>query len=269
MTKKKHRLYKDVYQPKEGELLIMPRDERLLEASPYINTHKTLPDWFKNSSKQPGSIRRCAGTLDYLSLGATLPFWSNAYFSPNPNMRLKWNVEMENLPFGNFFSNEPFSFESTGKCPMTNVREIEDAGYPKLVNPFMVRTAPGWSTLILPPLFDPNPNYTVVPSIVHTDVYHTMNIVLNITTGNSFNIKYGTPIAHLIPIKRNKDFEKIVTGTTDDYLLSSGRGFGDSPLQPLPAIGTAAPYRRYVKVVDDRIKEDEEQPSFWSKFKKW
>jgi hypothetical protein len=119
MTKKKHRLYKNAYQPKEGELLIMPRDERLLEASPYINTHKTLPDWFKNSSKQQGSIRRCAGTLDYLSLGATLPFWSNAYFTPNPNIELKWSVEMENLPFGNFFSNEPFTFESTGKCPMT------------------------------------------------------------------------------------------------------------------------------------------------------
>ena len=50
-------------------------------------------------------------------------------------------------------------------------------------------------------------------------------------------------------------------------MLASGRGFGDSPLHPLPAIGTAAPYRRYVKVVDDRI-EEAEKSSFWSRFKR-
>jgi hypothetical protein len=95
-----------------------------------------------------------------------------------------------------------------------------------------------------------------------------MNIVLNITTGNSFNIKYGTPIAHLIPVKRNKDFQKMIIGSTEDYLLATGRGFGDSPLQPLHENGTAAPYRRYVKVIDDRIEEEEKKFSFWSRFKK-
>lgn len=257
MTNKQYRNYKDIPTPKPGEIIVVPNDDRLMENPPFVNGSNALPDWFKRIPKTKGSIRRCAGTIDYLSLGVTVPFWSNMYFEPDMNARGRWRIMIENYPEGRPFSNEPFPYESTGRCPMTEAREIEDAYYPKIVNPYHFKTAPGWSTIVLPPLFEPNQHYSVVPSIVHTDVYHTMNVVLNITAASPFSVKYGTPIMHLIPFKRNSDFSKITALPMDAYRAIIGRGFGDAP--SMPHESTAGPYRRFVKQTDSRLEEAEKQ----------
>lgn len=238
------------YNVKPGQILAIPNDVRLLESSPTLNSPSTPPSWFRLVPKTSGSIRKCAGTIDYLSSGITVNMWTNATFRPQ-NDGKNWESKLDNYSFDSMgFVNQPFAFETTGKCPMTQIREIETGGYPKLVNPWCFVTAPGWSTMVLPPLFEPNNNYQVVPAIVHTDFYHNMNLVLNIITDKEFTIKYGTPVMHLIPFKRDSDFNELIIGKEEEYKYVTGRGFGYGSI--VPTNGSAAPYRR------ERIKVDKE-----------
>jgi hypothetical protein len=108
---------------------------------------------------------------------------------------------------------------------------------------------------MLPLYWEPNENYSVVPAIVHTDFYHLMNIVLNITGDSAFTIKYGTPIAQLIPFKRDSDFNQIEFTDESYFKYVSTTGFGMGHV--VPHDGTAGPYRREKIKVDKMIEENQ------------
>jgi hypothetical protein len=254
MFGKKVKTYRDLPAPKPGEIHFYPSDDRLTENPPYINNAKTIPSWFRKIPKSLGSIRSCTGTLDYLQVGATIPLWTNTKFTPNFSNPWVWEVEMDNMPYAHAFGNEPFRYESTGECPMTSKREIKNGSYPKLVNPWYVRTAPGWSCLVIPMFFEPSTKYQIVPSIVHTDFYHSLNVVLNIYTDQSFEIKAGTPMVQLIPFKRNSDFEKMSIGDAVHHKLLSTRGFNDFGLFPSTG-GTGKAYKKYQRTVDQKLEK--------------
>lgn len=249
------RSYKEIPKPKPGEIFIVPRDNRLIETAPYVNNAQSLPDWFKNIEKKKGSIRSCSGTLDFLQSGITVPMWTNVKFTPNLNMGSQWESHMDQMPYSEGFHNEPFAFESVGRCPITNVREIERGGFPKLVNPWCFMTAPGWSTLLLPPLYEPNKDWQTMASIIHTDFYHNLNLVLNITADKPFWIKAGTPVMHLIPFKRSGDIEKMTIADDSLWRFITSRGFGDAHVIPL--LSTGGSYKTYQRKVDADIEEKE------------
>jgi hypothetical protein len=73
---------------------------------------------------------------------------------------------------------------------------------------------------------------------------------LNLISDKSFTIKYGTPLAQLVPFRRDADFEEIIFQDESQfkYLESTGFGFGHI----FPTNGTSGPYRR------ERIRVDEE-----------
>jgi hypothetical protein len=146
---------------------------------------------------------------------------------------------------------------------MTSVRKIETGQYPKLVNPWRLETAPGWSTLIIPCYWEPSEDYTVVPAIVHTDYYHTLNVVLNLTGDRPFTLKYNTPIAQLIPFKRDSDFTKVSFNDESDLKYYSNTGFGTGFIAPKE---TGATYRKERIRVDARLKE-ESNHRWWSRDK--
>lgn len=262
-----YKFYKDIPKPKPGEITIVGWDNRLYEIPPYVNTGKKIPSWFKTLPAIPGSLRRCAGVGDYLQTGITIPMWTNIFFEPSLNDQRKWNMKSDRLYNSNEFPIEGFSFQQTGKCPITDVREVEDSYYPKLVNPFMLITHPGWSCLYLPASYEPRKEYDVLPAIVHTDFYHTANIVLNIRTDRPFKIEAGTPMVHVIPFERKNDFEHISFLDSSNFGLVHGRGLGDGHLQPNTEVsGTSAPYRRTLKKVDTEIADQDQKKSkkkFW------
>jgi hypothetical protein len=80
--------------------------------------------------------------------------------------------------------------------------------------------------MILPAVHSFDKNYIVMPGIVHTDFYHQVNIVIVILTDKPFQIKAGEPLAHLIPIKRNSNFKKIIWGNESMYKFTAGNGLG-------------------------------------------
>ena len=242
---------------KPGEIRLTPLDNRLCEMPPYKNNIETLPPWFKRVHKGMGSLRRCAGIYDYFSTGITIPSWTN--FSFRQGQDGQWETRGDNFGYDqgsmSIAAVEGFPFKSTGECPVTNVRSSDrkEAQFPKLVNPWKIETAPGWSVLFLPTLWEPNLNYTVLPAVVHTDFYHTANVVLNITGDEPFTIKYGTPLAHLVPFERKNNISKVILEDESMFKYVASRGFGFGHIGP--SEGTAAPYRRERIRVDKAIED--------------
>lgn len=227
-TKPKNTYKKIKNSVKEGEVLIVPLDNRLTEdIKPYPAGGKNLPEWFRHSPKD--GIRRCAGVEDFLSLGFIIPAWTNFSFYPRPDLG-GWEVEIGQLEFApRQFISDPFPRATTGSCPMTDNRKIQDSPYPKLVNPYSIITAPGWSCIINGIVHEPNPNYDVVTGIVNTDYYHHVNIVLNLTNDDPFTIEYGEPLAHIIPFKRNPGLKDLKFADEEYYKYVNAKGMGAGP----------------------------------------
>lgn len=249
-TSKPNRHYKQLQKSvKPGEVLIIPSDDRLLEEDtmPYKAGGKNFPDWFRYAPKD--GIRKCVGVQDYLSYGFILPAWTTFNFKALPQHG-GWDLNIGHLPFASMpFESQPFAKESTGSCPMTEVRKITESPYPKLVNPFSFITAPGWSLMITGILHEPNPNFDVVPGLVNTDYYHELNVVLNPRDDKDFTISYGEPLAHFIPIKRDGDTNRLKFGSENDHKYVFGRGMGGGQGRTA-AGGTGRGYRRALRDSD-------------------
>lgn len=240
---------------KPGEIRVTPLDNRLNEMSPFINSVETQPSWFKRIHKNPGSLRRCAGINDFFNIGMTIPSWTNFDFRPGEHG--EWETRGATFGFQTGETDiskiDAFPFAATGECPVTEIRSagLTKSQYPKLVNPWRVETAPGWSVLMLPVLWEPNSNYDVLPAVVHTDFYHTANIVLNIKGDSPFSIKWGTPLVQLIPFERKTNIDKLIIADESNFKYVASVGFGTGHI--MPREGTAAPYRRQRIIIDKQL----------------
>lgn len=264
--------YKDIKVP-EGKIAIIPWDNRLLEMPPYENNLAPTPQWVREANNGPGSIRRCAATMDYVSSGITIPSWTNFRFIKSETDENDWQFaadqyeEYEHAGVKSEpFTSQPFTFDQTGECPISRVRAVKTIGYPKLVNPFRIITAPGWSTLVLPALYEPSPHYTVLPGIVNTDYYHEANCVLNLLSNESFTISWGTPLMHLIPIERKKMNYTIDFYDESVFKYVVGRGFGSGALKPKTKLWSSArSYRAYKNKIDSEKNDEEKKERKWWK----
>jgi len=218
----------DLPKPKKNEIVIIPRDNRMMEIAPYKWGEK-LPDWWKTLPTNKGSLRRCSGTYDFLSTGIIIPLWCDVTIRPSVDgigFDLKTNDYSDEIKF----TIEHFSGESTGECPMKMVRKKQEAFFPKLVSPWRLFTPKGVSLISLPALHEPSPNYTIMPGIVHTDFYDQIHVVLSVMTDKEFTIPAGTPIMHLIPFHRGFDIKKIVFGNESMFRFVIGTNMGKGSL---------------------------------------
>jgi hypothetical protein len=251
---------KDIPKPKRGEIVVIPTDNRLMHLPPYLPWSQ-LPSWWKNLSKKKGSIRRCQGTYDYITHGIVIPLWTDVTVRPAIDGK---RFELKLSRYGDKgFAVEGFDNESSEGCPFSTLKKIPTAQYPKLVSPWLYITHKGVSLMALPMLHEPNPNYTVVPGVVHTDYYHHIHVVLNITTDKEFTIPAGTPMQYLVPITRRDSFKRIVWGNESysRFLEASGLGEGS-----LIAPDRNLFYRKKQKSTDLEILEKENKK--WNFFKK-
>ena len=240
----KIRYYGDWPKVKPGEILVVPSDNRLLEFPPYQN-ESGWPDWFKNEELlEPGTINSCKGIEEYLSLGLTVPLWCDVRVGPMGTDDVMAETS------DNAFRVEGFPYRSTRGCPINEDRDRPKAHWPKIVNPFLFKTAPGYSMLCLPVAYEPDPRYEVLPAVVHTDYYHNMHVVLRVMTDETFVIEAGTPIYHIIPFKRSDKVKHIVLG--DSVMHNDGvrRGMEHGSLNRFTRKGQ---YRKHQRVTDAEL----------------
>lgn len=250
--KKSGKYRKLVKKVKEGEILIIPSDDRLVTEydPPYVAGPRKLPSWFRSSPKE--GIRKCAGVRNFLEAGVIVPSWTTFSFAPD-NVNGDWTFSYPNIPEADRqFSIEAFPYQATGSCPMTSIRQNERISYPKIITPYSFITAPGWSVIILGLLHEPNPNYDIISAIVHTDYYHQVNVVLNIKTDSSFKIYNSQPLFQLIPFKRSGDFRSIKFASEEYYKYS--RFIDSDNINPLSDNGydnIANEYRKLARRIND------------------
>jgi len=249
------RHFSDVPKVKPNEMLFVPGDNRILENPPWSNASRK-PEWWNRQDKGNGSIRTCHGTNDFVSLGVTLPMWTNVTVRPTPDGR---DFELRADPFSSPTGPsgmdvnriEGFPAQSVKDCPFSSQRQI-NGHYPKLVTPWATKTAPGYSTLVLPTILDPHPEYSVMPGVVHTDYYHVINIVLIVNTDKQFTIPVGRPMYQLIPFRRSDGMAKVVEGDESMWRFLVGRGTGEMYLSNLDRKKS---YKREQRKADGRAEQ--------------
>jgi hypothetical protein len=237
---------------KPGHLRITTVDNRFYNDAPYVNSKTNIATWFRRIHKGPGSIRSCSGISDFLEYGVTIPAWTTFRFRPNVNLGV-WEISADEFnPSINFLMAGGFHFSQTGSCPMTQSRKIEKMSYPKLLTPWRIQTAPGWSCIMLPIIYEENENYSVLPSVINTDFYQVANVVLNIKTDSEFVIKQGTPLVHLIPIQRKNDIKNIEYMDESFFKYASTNMYMTGATVPSGG-GSGVAYRKATKLVDASI----------------
>jgi hypothetical protein len=95
---KKFLFHSDVPKAKEGEVIIVPLDNRLLMNPPYLN-RTNPPTWFNRLPRGKDSFRRCQGNYDYMSSGFTIPAWSNIHVRPSADGK-NFDIRLDNFDEG-------------------------------------------------------------------------------------------------------------------------------------------------------------------------
>ena len=168
---------------------------------------KFIPDWFKkvpislkqrdDSGAPSMTIKQCMPVLDAMSLGYVIPLQGDLHVRTNHN---RTQIEVTNpseLKLCEFHDIKQLGEESSPTFPTAPI---------KFINHWVIKTAPGWSTLILPlsNRFDDG-HFTCLSGLVDTDTYaKEINFPAAWHTPDFDGlIPAGTPLVVAIPIKRD------------------------------------------------------------------
>lgn len=174
---------------------------------------KNFPDWFTSLPNEDASERdvfhtptmtakKCFPLLDAMSLGFSIPLCGDVHVKVDEHGRRIEARDPPGLHLAEFHS-------------LTQVGGKNAPGYPlqplKFINHWVIKTAPGWSTLFIPPLNHFNRDFTCLSGLVDTDKYpKEVNFPAVWHTPNFDGlIKAGTYLVTAIPIKRNSFNKKV------------------------------------------------------------
>jgi hypothetical protein len=177
-----------------------------LDFFPPKPANKNIPDWYKNTESYvgtnkkeiipgittPHTIKKCMPVLDAMTAGYIMFTQVDVYVK-----------QMEDGPYFSWSSQDALSFHPVGQAP-THPKQ-NGFSYPKWSNTYSIKTPPGYSTLFVPPLHNPNKIFTVLPGLVDTDSYIApVNFPFTMDDPEWEGlIPAGTPMVQVIPIKRD------------------------------------------------------------------
>lgn len=181
--------------------------------------NKVIPDWYKNlesyvdeirapsiKGEPKGTIKRCMPVFDAMTSGYILLTAHDVFVSQNYLVNSNTNeISNETIPCYFWPSDQGIQNHPIEQAPNHPDRKnLPDyAVYPKWVNPWAIKTPPGYSTLFVQP-FHRNAPFTILPGVVDTDTYTApvnLPFVLNDWKFEGL-IPAGTPMAQVIPFKR-------------------------------------------------------------------
>jgi hypothetical protein len=190
-----------------------------------VPASKEIPEWYKNISSYMGGDKAVIGKGETLS---TIKKCMPVFDSISSGYLLKTYCDIEILWDGISyeFVTSPYYGEvivghSAGQVtghPGVNNRHTY---VPKLLNLWAVKTSPGYSSLILPPMHRNN-IINIFPGIIDSDSFHDVtNFPFTVNTKEEkIIIPAGTPIAQVIPFKR-EDWKMSINDDPKDSLKSS------------------------------------------------
>ena len=196
--------------------------ETLQEVLP-IPAKLNIPNWYKKlkHNAEFKTIKGCMPFLDSLTAGYILRMNQDLYIKHNwyneevkerdSSFRYSMGEAVDVLNAYNLNLNTNARPEIHGKnqlgeeCPYH--KKNKNLPFYKILNPFTIRTAPGYSCLFVSPLNNADDRFEIISGIVDTDSYNnTINFPI-IINGDKYPelesvIKRGTPYVQVIPFKR-------------------------------------------------------------------
>lgn len=199
-----------------------------LHPSPYP-AYKKFPEWYgdnfvgNSSSRCPFKnlfsdkieidrrISGCPGITDYLKTGYIIPAWTDFVFR-NVDDKLIINWGNSNGIFYSSVDEDQFPNMPEEKKPMYG-------SFHKINTPWIIKTSPGTSCLVLHPEWDRNNFWKSSSGVLHTDVKPVnMNWFFEWNkeiSKNKFDektqvIRHGTPLMLIVPFKRTQYQSEVI-----------------------------------------------------------
>ena len=179
-------------------------------------TKLNIPDWYKklDHSIEHRTVKGCMPFLDTLTTGYILKMPIDYYVEHNVEIDGEKRTGMQSSAIDiddtiNLNYNDHQNFHHPRQlegCPY--LEKNKNLNFHKIMNPFVIKTPPGYSSLFLPPMNNPDDRFSIIPGIVDTDTY---NLEINfpiLFNGDKYEslkttIKRGTPYVQVIPFKRD------------------------------------------------------------------
>jgi hypothetical protein len=185
------------------------------EYSP-IPASKNIPNWYKDldsytsklKEKVPdgkgsttGTIKRCMPVFDAIGSGYIITSYTDVFVSQKEE--LDENNNVVKAPWYEWPSFKALDFHPLEQAPSHPYKK-DNFSYPKWINPWSIKTPPGYSVLIIQPVHRDSV-FTILPGVVDTDTYSApINFPFTFNDPNFEGlIPAGTPIAQIIPFKRD------------------------------------------------------------------
>jgi len=188
---------------------------------------KNIPQWWKdmpayggwggakpdeksmsNDGDYNSTIKRCVPILDSMSLGYVLVTDQDIYVEINAikneanentgtQFRTAWRPGISGGK-----QLEGHSFGQAKEHPIAKKYQNRDVF--KYISPWHIVTPPGYSTLFIPPMNNPNGFFTALPGVVDTDTYTNVVNFPFVVEKEDWQgiIPAGTPVVQVFPFKR-------------------------------------------------------------------
>ena len=182
-----------------------------------------VPEWYKkvdsyiSGEKKPtgqgtasATVKRCMPVFDAITGGYIILSAADVYVSQ------KETEDGDKQPYFEWANYGLIAFHAIEQMPEHPARNGHEA-YPKWINPWAIKTPEGYSSLFVQPMHRESP-FTILPGIVDTDTYTAavnFPFVLNDINFEGL-IPAGTPIAQVIPIKREE--WQMSFGTQEEFM---------------------------------------------------
>jgi hypothetical protein len=191
---------------------------------------KIIPDWYKNmqsyvngekkplqDSKVFSTIKKCMPVFDSISSGYIIPTPCDIWVTQKKQNEK--NID-ELQPFYQWPVEGFIAFHPIEQAPEHPNNTGHKISYPKWINPWSIKTPPGYSCIFVQP-WHRESVFTILPGVVDTDEYIApvnFPFVLNDINFEGL-IPAGTPMAQVIPFKR--DSWKMVFGDEEKTIDQS------------------------------------------------
>jgi hypothetical protein len=194
-----------------------------------------LPEWFKKLEHKTGhrTVKGCVPFLDTLITGYLLKVPQEFILRHNifsdDNERQTEAVFPSNTMQGTesvfvkFNLNHGVQVHSKDQLKGSPyVQKNKDLPIQKILNPWYIKTPPGYSCMFLPPLNNSDDRFSIIPGIVNTDTFEPRINFPYIVNGDKYPminevVKEGTPYVQVIPFKRD-DWKMSINKITDEDL---------------------------------------------------
>jgi hypothetical protein len=172
-----------------------------------VPTSKIIPEWYKKTDKNIGNvfsvgdngnpsetIKACMPVFDIMTAGYFITMPADAYFEKiGEDYKIGWSTDLLSL-----IESHPVS-----QYENLNIPNEYHGGVYKFVQPWIIKTPPGYSCLFISPTYRNDLPFYILPAIVDTDKHPLpVNFPFFLNKDFSGMIEHGTPIVQVIPFKR-------------------------------------------------------------------